>query len=762
MAEETKSVYTDSTTHLFLDARNANYPEDVVPLKRDGDTTGQLLYDFSTYHYVYKLTNPPGEDSPGWETYKIYENGIYTTNTGVLLDAEGYPLFSWDLIEKYGIGFILSDWIIKDNTTGLYKIKFKRSYLEEWLDGKHNGSLSTDEEYTTDLIYSSKLLSIYGDIIPDLYNLIYVWANYTSEIDTEKLPKKLFCYYDSNATGNVNRIFLAEDRIRITGKTIEQLSKAKYYECMASRVYPGNTLKGIEEESTGNCKLVNVYPTKYEVSGKTNIEFIFYNKFRKLFGGYNADKLNGCKNTFIRCKINDIVEAKRKFYEKIDAGKQQTSPDYTDIEKYPTYWSLCRFKPHTDEDKEECIWFIKNVELPNNYKTYHDEAEYDFEEISNPNIFATNKKFKEDGILADISPYESGVYSKWQTTNYLNSLSEDETHNNDTTTPAAQTLEEAFSEENLKRYKTPSEYYSTLSTAEDENIEDAYGKEVASNRIWFWLDTIKNWCTYVKTAEDILYLQCWNGIDGWDRIETIVNNLGNPNTLAEQFLYTPDFFVPGTVYGTEFAPIRYPDGTIAEMNYNYIQLTRDTITNQNYNDKFQSRHISKINWCKERNEISNVGIAAGGTAHLANGDKIWVNEEIPGIQCVPTQYCPTIIKLMNGNVGICVTFLVQGNGFNQEKLIITADDANNKCRDIFGDGNGKTIEQDWKHYYTNDGVTENASTITTDLSTFITGAPNLIINQDTNKINSMTFFANRPLPITNDREDIDFVDRWKD
>ena len=123
MAEETKSVYTDSTTHLFLDARNANYPEDVVPLKRDGDTTGQLLYDFSTYHYVYKLTNPPGEDSPCWETYKIYENGIYTTNTGVLLDAEGYPLFSWDLIEKYGIGFILSDWIIKDNTTGLYKIK---------------------------------------------------------------------------------------------------------------------------------------------------------------------------------------------------------------------------------------------------------------------------------------------------------------------------------------------------------------------------------------------------------------------------------------------------------------------------------------------------------------------------------------------------------------------------------------------------------------------------------------------------------------
>jgi hypothetical protein len=336
---------------------------------------------------------------------------------------------------------------------------------------------------------------------------------------------------------------------------------------------------------------------------------------------------------------------------------------------------------------------------------------------------------------------------------------------NITSVPSADEILNKELEENKLKYQTPTEYYANSLTTFNENVENAFA-DIGEDRNWFWVDTIKNWCIYVE-REGILQLMCWNGIDGWDSVFDIMvaRNAANLYYLARKYLYSPYFFMDGIAYPNDrwgcFVPIRYPNGVIAQIYYRTLILTGDTNV-KNYNNKFQNLHDTKIYQTGERSEISNIGLGARTTQA---GTPIPVDSTRQAVFGVPTQYCPVLFKQTNGNIALSYTYYVVGNGYgvNTETNpyhIISPTVANERCRDIFGAGDDKTIDKDWKRYFTLDFTEERSSEIRSSNDDTIYGAASLTFNVAEKKINSITITANRPNPGTNNKDRQDYIERW--
>ena len=124
-----------------------------------------------------------------------------------------------------------------------------------------------------------------------------------------------------------------------------------------------------------------------------------------------------------------------------------------------------------------------------------------------------------------------------------------------------------------------------------------------------------------------------------------------------------------------------------------------------------------------------------------------------------------MFKQTNGNIALSYTYYVVGNGYgvNTETNpfhIISPTVANERCRDIFGSGDDKTIDKDWKRYFTLDYTEERSSEIRSSNEDTIYGAASLTFNVVEKKINSITIAANRPNPGTNNKDRQDYIERW--
>lgn len=315
----------------------------------------------------------------------------------------------------------------------------------------------------------------------------------------------------------------------------------------------------------------------------------------------------------------------------------------------------------------------------------------------------------------------------------------------------------------LEGYQTPSQYYASHDITVDSSTEDplkADDKNVAS-RNWFWLDTLKNWCMYTRNEAGYMYLQCWDGLGGWDRVETIV--WAPTWEKLSVYHYLPDFFrnhirYPGEDSHHAWTPIRIGPN-IGRMYYDSIILTKDTKL-YNYNNTFQNMHITKLYPTKNSNQMANTTIPEDyKTINDHTLPRYW---DIQYAFSIDTQYNPCLIKLINGDVALIHVMFIEGNSQYNSQYIITPDIANRKCKEIFGDGSDKNIENDWKRIHHDfDWSEEKASKLITNPDELITGAPNLTRMYASNTINSIKFFANRPNPTTNNLPDNDYVERWK-
>lgn len=697
---------------------------------------GQLTDDCSLitrYKYIYDLSVETVDFSDGADIWSHHWDLDKTANNSFLLvDNQLEPLFCLDVLKKYGIGFILSDWIkIVD---GKFKVVFKPEYVKNWID------TTSDETITSDAIYSFNLLKHgieYDDgqggraifSIPEL-NQHYNNGSQDvySVLTGESWVKENFWGY-RNATDYDNRFS--------TGV----ISNENYRRIVLGRQYMGAAMYAFTPGDTG------VTQVKAKITGN-DVEFITF---------YPMTEMGARELLFYRCKTEMSV---------LDA-----IPNH--LTKIPL--PACLWQD------DILYWIYGNTATPNSYNTIDHNTHYVDNEciaqVTDSNGETPIKRelkytkftvnMEDVGPTTPIAGYGTSSYNNFHRYSFMTNILQ-ETHTVGTT-PTPEELLQTELEENPLKYQTPSEYYSkNVTTTSKANIEDAFNDLVGDDRNWFWLDTIKNWCIYVL-YESRLELMCWNGIDGWDRVYDIMvmKNSVNLYSLAQKYFYSQYFFEEGVAFPNDrwgcFTPIRYPNGVVGQVYYRSLILKQDTTT-KNYNNKFQNLHDTKIYQTGERNTYSNAGIGVAGVS-TNGGHLIHVDESTKAAFGVPTQYCPVVLKNANGLMSIMYCFYLPTNGYGATDPeftwnIISPRDANERCRDIFGAGDEKTIDKDWKRYFNINFAEEQQTNIRGTGDETIYGAASLTLNVISRKINNIKIAANRPNPSTNSKEIQDYLERW--
>lgn len=687
--------------------------------------------------YVYKLNKKISEIN--WETDDFTKLEEFTVNSHFLLDGRGEFIFSKKLLTQYGIGFVLSDWLEKKTDNGVTKVwvHFKPAYMGNWC-GTDTTDIWDDELYS---FYNLKTYeyTVGGVSKNVLYDLV---DEGNSAVDScEEFLKKYGKYENINYNNNFQ----------------DAISTENWRKFLLSRKFPGVKLKKFDYSLVDGQIVIDNFTDDVEIGPNgTDLTFICPHyvyaeyrtptyvfiryKFENYAAALTAATTSGVAHQLVKLEL-------LSFWETVQGGT-------TYMFYYP---GLPSATPNLYNESNDAT-------------TYNDIVSHTAVTENGSFIVRENKYTYFPVQMDDISPIhavqETTLWSYKDLSRYSKSTNVFSIVNkNITSVPSADEILNKELEENKLKYQTPAEYYAKSLTNFNENVENAFS-DIGEDRNWFWVDTIKNWCIYVE-KESILQLMCWNGIDGWDSVFDIMvaRNAANLYYLARKYLYSPYFFMDGIAYPNDrwgcFVPIRYPNGVIAQIYYRTLILTGDTNV-KNYNNKFQNLHDTKIYQTGERNEIANTGLGARQTAKPT---PIPVDTTRQAVFAVPTQYCPVLFKQTNGNIALSYTYYVVGNGYgvNTETNpfhIISPTVANERCRDIFGAGDDKTIDKDWKRYFTLDFTEERSSEIHSSNDDTIYGAASLTFNVAEKKINSITIAANRPNPGTNNKDRQDYIERW--
>lgn len=693
-------------------------------------------------------------------------NGLLSNYSYILMDKNGMPLCCPELIKRFGIGFILSDWVQYEENEGCYVI-FKPIYLKQWLNHNDNGFNITDwNESVKGYIYplqqlqyntTTLLRTEYKDIDNNLkitnekFFYEYLEENFFINVG----DGQFYPYYYGGTQSDINNTITTRRNFDVDLKTWNYYGE------------PGDiTNYGYEV----------VYPKKTTEEGGTVIEYVTF-----VHSKYDELTNTGLRSLIIRFKIFE------------------DSSNFNILTDNYRYKDMCFWEQ--DETGDYALkYIIGNNFVPNNYdgtgawKSDIINSEYILDEngkrVYRYVLYRETYNIQEDITRQDLDtiPYNS-EYSWFRNFIQLqrvgkssNTLFKIDFVQRTPEKSAEEYLEEALAS-SRKSYMTPFEYYSNNTANFDaDTVEDLNSIQGESVQDWFWLDTISNWCKYMVAKDGVtLLLYCWNGQNGWDDILTIMDARMRQdyNTLYKKYLYNKEFFDFGTMmphpipyqtyngkymFGVQrslFNPIIYAnnDSQPGQIRYQTLVLTKDTVS-FTYSDIMQNLHDSKIYYCKERNEYANVGRAR---PKLDSG--VAVDIENPAAFGMPTQYCPCLVKLGNGNYGIMYDFVAQTNGafvLNTGSMtcnMISQSEANNRCRYIFGSGDDKTID-DWKRLY-KFNITEEQ---TTDIETFenntLFDAVELTNNVN-DVINTITLNANR-INVTTDKNSgmDDYVLRW--
>jgi len=673
----------------------------------------------------------------------------FSENDYILLDADGYPLYSPDVLTKLGIGYLKASWVIYDNgelkayvpysdliTTWYNGFNKKTNYDVFGEDGKVKSG------YVEGPIYSTRYL-----MVPD--NGSYKWA------EANKLTWDNGYYQD-----NEEIVYIYGDLMGINPEQVTSNTGASKYTNEVENIFRSRQI---------------IYKTKYNqnlLSMAKNEDTNTWSPLEYYGGNRPAEP----EYPIILTILNP--ESDNKFFEFITWQKEPSdsnvSYSYTvryrisentlsTIDKGPQYKNFAFWTVNANNEEE--LTTIDNYSdispvneiVDNETKPIIREIQYIITYTLALDNMPTNPYI--GTLLPNTWSYAQTLKQAFLQGHIVSVKSVSK----DSTIP-----QEKYLEEQIKQIKfmTPSEYYADkMQLIDDED----------SSHNWFWLDTLSNWCRY-ELYEDgtTIMLKLWNGLGGWDDVQDILKeiNLGDNNKLLKNFLYNKDFFV----YGVEF-PINNSQGLYipaynpvvpknvgdahipifnrGQIHYFTLVLPKDTRsilykTNMsNYNEQF--------NYNGDYNDYARM-------FYPENKEGITKRKPDDTRQYaigIASQYCPCVMKMRTDELAICIYLTAQvANELGYYKNIITPDEANIRCKKIFGDGADKTIENDWKRYFKNNRIEEKKSDVrdTNDDTIFNTQSSVLVKGSDT--INTIRIYAMRPNPTTNNKDIQDYLERW--
>ena len=371
---------------------------------------------------------------------------------------------------------------------------------------------------------------------------------------------------------------------------------------------------------------------------------------------------------------------------------------------------------------------------------------------------------------------------------------------------------------------TPTEYYNknsegTQGSAEKDK-QGYYNTNGTNTNIeikWFWLEELKNWCTYTVStnghnALNIFTLSVWNGKNGWISIsnETMTDDpfsrtqdLFGIHKLQEPFLLdargyylSNSTFIPGTdkhVY------------TKLEPGKNDITQLRGLAQNVDLNNgvtevksllPYRLHHIRGFRLQKNTkytiNDQNNFQTIRWNTLYNPIVEEKTIMEFLGAYAQTNARYpvstgIPTVWRLPSGDIFLATTFFWNadnGNAYffakdegglfrkkfyktgNTPEFRMMGDNdftaaawLNLLCANYFGSGDNKTIENDWlreKPPATNDNTDYSVDYSNMLVTTKIFEQHNI------NKENSMkcSFVVHRPNVTTEEVQTIDYAKKW--
>ena len=368
---------------------------------------------------------------------------------------------------------------------------------------------------------------------------------------------------------------------------------------------------------------------------------------------------------------------------------------------------------------------------------------------------------------------------------------------------------------------TPAEYYSTQSTgthgSTDKTKEGYYNITGGGNNNvkinWFWCEDIKNWCSYIVFSKlagngvNQFILQVWNGKDGWITIPNLYL-AGDPISKAQDKYGIADiqeYFlakardgvtsIEDGVNGVGKNIITQARGVVQDVfltadnsrvainskAYNRLhhvvglRLQKSIKYSINDSNNFQTIRWNTLYSPLPESQMSKIGNFAQGNFRVP------ITKGIPPVWRLPTgeiclasffSYCsdggPGYVYVKTG-AGELFRKHPLGNTKAQQFAAcdkILGDDEyegaswlNSICANFFGNGNDKTIANDWLH----------ESKINSDTSEYTAASYNNMLDSskvfeqhNINKENSLkcSFTVNRPVVTTEEITTSDYAKKW--
>lgn len=323
----------------------------------------------------------------------------------------------------------------------------------------------------------------------------------------------------------------------------------------------------------------------------------------------------------------------------------------------------------------------------------------------------TYKKIELDNEL-DFSFYELEGESNVNGETYTDAYTDDELEND---------IENGF-------YITPNEYYSSDNVINELGSGDSgFAKVSDSNTddvpVWFWSNTLMNWCTFKKyTTPHTIKLYVWNGKTGWDAFSNVLTNPKNYRYSTNSIKTLKKGISFSTIYS-------YDEMTI---KYKAIILTYDNKFSQYTND-FQTLRLSKV--------------------YLRNHSNDFRFPFTIGI--------PPVMRLASGEIALLYELTLPG--CDEEHSVIYPDQIkfiNTICKSFFGQGDDKTIKDDWKRINKSIAKTDIPSPISSMNESSLVDADEINTVKDKASAVKMVFTPFKQYIETDNIDYEGYVERW--
>ena len=687
----------------------------------------------------------------------ISENGqdVASSNNCYILfdyqsnDTQQYALYSPELLETYGIGFIRSDWIIYDKDGNLR--------VEFW------------PEKASNLLFDKT-------------------GNKTLETSTSK--------YEHNAA---NPLYGCIKSFR-TAKGVVEVGISNQLDNEAIFVNTKENVRNLLQNRASVCRCYKMFRFQSGSSGESSV---IINK--PLYIKTEGTMIHYCKAEYNNdySKYNDVTKSHVTKKDKQLAFRLAKIVQHGKVEN------------DADEIQNLCVWLYNDTyKMPqlyyiDDYRSYNSAVTYDTRVLSSDN----DEYYPPIGICAsNVVPYIDEEnqpllqYERWKNVlQYIyseyNRLIDvtggqyfDPTQNGRTIfkgnakvytkiykySPADENAEENV-EKVLEEdgWMTPNDYYNTkVNTSNVDTGSLGYTRaSTATDEIkgyWFWVDELKNWCIWRRTNRSFIHLYVWNGKNGWDKLEDIVNAWlkFDWQTLKRIYFYNPSVISYG-VFNDNFSSMattfkngnEWKPALMAINSYHTIILKRDTSISTYDSETFQNIHSSSVMYVDNGNGHMGVTIP-GDKTYGGNTNKIGKVKENWGAIVMPVVGCPCVVRNTNGQLNLMYVNKLDGNftiNDDTNEALYFKDEGvrylNSVCKTFFGNGDEFKIE-DWKKFTKKDNTEEKASKMYSSDNESLYGAPPLI-NSEAEKINmKMTMTSPRPNVGTKSVKNEDYILRW--